>query len=158
MIREASETDANILAMLVSRSNKDVAEQFGLTEDNCSKHPSFCMLEWILSDLHRGERYFLLEQEGAPIACVAFEPAKPGWAYLNRLSVLPERRKKGVGAHLVQYIIQLAKTADVTTISIGVIGEHKELIQWYKKLGFVSGDIREFPHLPFTVQYMTYAV
>jgi hypothetical protein len=33
-----------------------------------------------------------------------------------------------------------------------------ELQRWYNKLGFTSGEVKRFPHLPFTVQYMTYAI
>jgi hypothetical protein len=46
----------------------------------------------------------------------------------------------------------------VQTISIGVIGEHTELQRWYRKLGFKDGETKRFPHLPFSVKYMAYAL
>lgn len=158
IIREASAKDLTTIAMLVSESNKDIAEKFGLNADNCPKHPSFCTEAWVKSDLARGERYFILEEDSVPIACVAYENPSAGLAYLNRLSVLPPYRNRGIGAHLVKYIIQLAQASSIQTISIGVIGEHSDLQRWYRSLGFIDGETKHFPHLPFSVKYMSYAV
>ncbi len=157
-IREASAKDLTTIAMLVSESNKDIAEKFGLNADNCPKHPSFCTDAWVKSDLARGERYFILEEDSVPIACVAYENPSAGLAYLNRLSVLPPYRNRGIGAHLVKYIIQLAQASLIQTISIGVIGEHSDLQRWYRSLGFIDGETKRFPHLPFSVKYMSYTV
>lgn len=157
-IRESTAGDAATIAMLVSESNKDVAVKFGLNAENCPKHPSFCTQAWIEADLARGERYFIIEENADPIGCVAYESPSAGLAYLNRLSVLPSHRNRGVGARLVRHIIQHARSASIRTISIGVIGEHAELQRWYAKLGFEDGETRRFPHLPFSVKYMSHSL
>ncbi len=144
--------------MLVSEANKDVAVKFGLNFENCPKHPSFYTEAWAKADLVRGERYFILEENSKAIGCVAYERPGEGLAYLNRLSILPASRTKGAGSRLVQFIIDLAASETVKTISIGVIGEHIDLQRWYSKRGFSSGERKQFPHLPFSVQYMAYAV
>jgi diamine N-acetyltransferase len=153
-IRATTPQDASTLAQLISTANRDVATRFGLTQANCPKHPSFCTADWVLADLARGECYFLAEEACGPIACVAFEPAGADLAYLNRLSVLPDQRRKGVGAQLVQHVLQLASAAHVQRISIGVIGEHQTLQRWYSQLGFVTAETKQFAHLPFSVTYM----
>jgi diamine N-acetyltransferase len=155
-IRPANRDDVATLAVLVSEANKDVAIQFGLNAENCPKHPSFCTTAWVEADLARGEQYFILEEAGLPVGCVAYERPGPGRAYLNRLSVLAEHRKRGAGARLVEHIVQLAAQDSVASISIGVIGEHAELKRWYENLGFRCGEVKRFPHLPFSVQYMAY--
>ncbi|MFH0782146.1 MAG: GNAT family N-acetyltransferase [Pseudomonadota bacterium] len=157
-IREASPKDTSLLAKLISEANRDVAVKFGLNADNCPKHPSFCTDAWITADLTRGERYFILDDTSLPIGCVAFESPSAGLAYLNRLSVLPAHRNRGVGTRLVQHIFALAKATAIETISIGVIGEHLDLQRWYRKLGFQDGESKHFPHLPFSVKYMFYTV
>ena len=43
-------------------------------------------------------------------------------------------------------------------MSIGTIGEHTELKDWYKRLAFVEGESKEFPNLPFRVTFMLYGV
>ncbi len=157
-IREASPADLSTIAMLVSESNKDVAVKFGLNAENCPKHPSFCTESWVQADIARGQTYFILEENSEPIGCVAYEASSPDLAYLNRLSVLPEHRNRGVGARLVQHIFEHACSLSVRTISIGVIGEHTDLQRWYKKLGFEDGETKRFSHLPFSVKYMVYAL
>jgi len=157
-IRESTPDDSATIAMLVSESNRDVAITFGLNADNCPKHPSFCTEAWVRADLERGERYFIIEENAGPVGCVAYETPSEGLAYLNRLSVLPKFRKRGVGARLVQHIVELARTASIRTISIGVIGEHTELQRWYRNLGFADGETKRFPYLPFSVKYMAYTV
>lgn len=152
----ASLEDAPTLARLVAESNKDVADLFNLNRENCSKHPSFCETSWIEADIARGERYFLAHSEGKAIGCVATEYPNPEVAYLNRLAVLPEHRRQGVGSQLTKHVLRLATERDIRVVSIGVIGEHKELQRWYQALGFVPGEVKSFPHLPFSVRYMTY--
>ncbi|MGD0948491.1 MAG: GNAT family N-acetyltransferase [Candidatus Binatia bacterium] len=157
-IRQATHQDLATLARLVSESNKDVAYKFGLNAENCPKHPSFCTEDWIKADLERGEIYFVIENGVEPVGCVAYENPSAGLAYLNRLSVLPAHRRRGVGALLVKHVIEHARAASIRTVSIGVIAEHADLQRWYKKLGFQEGETKRFPHLPFSVKYMAYAL
>ncbi len=155
-IRNYASADLSTVAMLVSESNKSVATMFGLSAENCPKHPSLCTPSWVEAELARGETYFILDDAAAgPIGCVAYETAGPGRAYLNRLSVLPAHRRSGAGARLVRHVIERARADGVATISIGVIGEYLELQRWYSKRGFVEGETRQFAHLPFSVKYMT---
>jgi diamine N-acetyltransferase len=157
-IRATTVQNASTLACLISSANSDVATRFGLTQENCPKHPSFCTADWVLADMARGESYFLAEETSGPMACVAFEPAGAGLAYLNRLSVLPAQRGKGVGARLVQHVLKLASAAACQRVSIGVIAEHHALQRWYSRLGFVTVGTKQFAHLPFSVTYMHCAV
>ena len=157
-IRKAHEDDAPVLARLIADSNKDVAEKFGLTQANCPKHPSFCQAQWLATDFARGELFYMAYEHDEPVACIATEYPSPELAYLNRLAVLPAFRRRGIGQELVGFILELARTRGAKTVSIGVIGEHEELQSWYQRIGFSSGETKRFPHLPFSVRYMTYAL
>lgn len=154
-IREANSSDIATLAMLISTSYQDVARQFGLNRENCPTHPSFCTEAWVQADLARGQRYFLVEENGQALGCAAYERRGDGRASLNRLAVLPEHRASGLGSRLVKFIIDLAASEAVTTLWISVIGEHAALQRWYRERGFRSDEVRHFAHLPFSVQYMT---
>jgi N-acetylglutamate synthase-like GNAT family acetyltransferase len=59
------------------------------------------------ADLTRCMVYFIFEENTLPAGCVAYENPGAGFACLNRLSVLPSYRNRGMGAHLVQHIIRL---------------------------------------------------
>jgi GNAT superfamily N-acetyltransferase len=155
-ITQANIENASNLARLVSKANKDVAEQFGITADNNPKHPSFYTKDWIISDFNRGEEYFLLTHNGEHIGCVAFEQPRPDTAYLNRLSVMPNRRNKGAGELLVRHILKYAKEKGAVKGSIGIIAAHSVLKSWYVRLGFIEKHTQTFEHLPFDVTYMHY--
>ncbi|GAB6906309.1 GCN5-related N-acetyltransferase [Desulfosarcina cetonica] len=154
----ASRPDADAIARVVSIANRDVADRFGLTMENAPRHPSFCTTEWILSDMDRGQAYFVCRESGMITGCVAFEQADAATAYLNRLAVLPEYRHNGLGSALVRHILTLAEKTGVKTVSIGIIAEHERLKRWYQGLGFVDAGTKRFDHLPFTVGFMHYAV
>lgn len=124
-IRSTTALDAELLARLVSEANKDVAERFKLTADNCPKHPSFCTAAWIRSDMARGEVYFVALLDGEAVGCVATEYPSPGVSYLNRLAVLPSHRRRRLGTALTNHVLgqagerggrvtSLSKTAECT--------------------------------------------
>ncbi|WDP92456.1 MAG: GNAT family N-acetyltransferase [Desulfobacter sp.] len=150
--------DAEIIAAVVRNANKDVAETFGLNAKNAAKHPSFCTEAWILSDMERGQAYFLAVEDGVVKGCVAFEQPDRDTAYLNRLAVLPEFRHCGIGAGLVHHIIGMAKEKQVKVLSIGIIARHTQLKEWYLGLGFRAAELLTFDHLPFDVLIMKYQI
>ncbi len=155
-IVKATINNAEITAAIISASNKDVAKQFNLNQDNNPKHPSFCTKDWVLSDFERGVEYFLFEEEGAYIGCVAYESPRPDTAYLNRLSVLPQSRERGIGEQLTKHIIAHSRSNKIKYISIGIIAAHSKLKDWYLKLGFIETETKDLPHLPFDVTYMRF--
>jgi N-acetylglutamate synthase-like GNAT family acetyltransferase len=108
--------------------------------------------------MERGVTYFAIESNGHVAGCVALEQANPDVCYLERLAVLPDHRRRGFGKALVEHVLSEAKRLGVNYVSIGIIAEHTELRDWYEKLGFIEGERKEFPDLPFGVTFMSYAV
>jgi GNAT superfamily N-acetyltransferase len=155
-MRKAGPQDVTLLCSLIRDSHRDVAERFGLTQENCPRHPSNCTQEWIEKDLLKGVDYYILEHDDTPAGCVAIEQASPEVCYLERLSVLPEQRRNGLGRALVTNVLLKAKTIGVGEVGIGIIAQYSELKAWYTKIGFVEGETREFAHLPFSVTFMSY--
>ncbi|WP_175469483.1 GNAT family N-acetyltransferase [Desulfoluna spongiiphila] len=154
-IREAHVQDAETLADMIRLSHRDVAERFHLTQENCPKHPSFCLAAWVQADFQRGVRYFFLTTEGRPCGCVALERASDQEMYVERLSVLPHKRRRGAGVRLVAHALGEAANLGVDTLGIGIISEFTELKAWYRSLGFEAVSVKHFDHLPFEVCFMT---
>ncbi len=140
----ATVNDAGLIAFIVSEANKDIAQQFNINIKNAPKHPSFCTKSWIQSEFERGGTSFLYRDGNSRVG------------YLNRLSVLPEFRHKGIGAALVRHVLDYARIKNVKILSIGIIAHHKLLRNWYLKLGFIEANRQKFDHLPFDVRYMKY--
>jgi len=157
-IVKANIEQAKKIAEIISESNKAVAKRFDITYENNPKHPSFYTAEWVASDFERGEKYFVAEHDGNFIGCVAFESPEPTLAYLNRLSVLPQYRRMGVGEKLVKHLIDYSNLQGVETVSIGIIAKFTELKNWYIKLGFIEGETKTFSHLPFQVMYLSFTI
>jgi ribosomal protein S18 acetylase RimI-like enzyme len=157
-IRTCTEEDAQVLAETIRRSFRDVAERFGLMEDNAPRHPSNCTADWIRNDMECGITYIAVENKRHVVGCVALERANTKVCYLERLAVLPDHRRRGFGKALVSHVLSEARRLGVNYVSIGIIAEHTELKDWYKKLGFIEGESKEFPHLPFPVTFMSYGI
>lgn len=153
-IRTCTREDIGVLVETIRSSFRGVAERFGLTEENCPRHASNCTADWIEKDMDRGVTYFVLESEGRVAGSVALERARPGVCYLERLSVLPHKRRRGFGKALVAHALSEARGLGCRSVGIGVIADQEELKEWYRRLGFVETQNREFAHLPFLVTFM----
>jgi len=153
-IRQARSEDSETLVKLIRTGFRDVAERFGLTKENCPTHPSNCTLDWVKADQSKGVKYFVLEQDGRPVGCVAVEQATPQTCYAERLAVLPEFRHKGFGRALMRHAIGAAKNMGAVRVEIGIISRKVELKDWYERMGFVVAQTKSLPHLPFQVTFM----
>jgi len=157
-IRAATRKDVALLTDIIRSSFLDVAERFGLTKENCPKHASNCMVDWIEKDMDRGVTYFILEEEGQASGSVALERVSGELCYLERLAVLPDRRRNGLGRTLVDLVLTEANCNGAKRLNIGTIAEQSELGNWYRKIGFVETETKEFTHLPFRVRFMSYEI
>jgi N-acetylglutamate synthase-like GNAT family acetyltransferase len=154
IIRQANNADIVVLVTLLRSSFRDVAERFGITEENNPKSLAFCTNERVESDLEKDLTYYILEKDGLPCGCVALERAKPGVCYLMRLAVLPGHRGKGYGKILVHHIFEKTRAAGARRVEIAMISKDRKLKNWYKKLGFIQKSTKKYDHLPFTVAFM----
>ena len=80
-IRNATESEASCLAAILREASRDVAERFGLTPENCPKHPSNCTSKWIEAGFEKGIAYYILRVDSVPCGCVALEQANPDACY-----------------------------------------------------------------------------
>jgi len=155
-IRSCIKDDLRVLEETIRKSFRDVAQRFDLTPENAPRHPSNCTVEWIQKDIDRGVTFFVIENEENIVGCVALELANPDVCYLERLSVLPNQRHRGFGKALVDHAFSKAIFLGAKFVNIGIIAEHTELKNWYKQIGFVEGESKVFPNLPFRVTFMAY--
>jgi GNAT superfamily N-acetyltransferase len=157
-IRLATRDEAPRLAGIIRAAFRDVAERFSLRAETAPTHPSFCTSTWIEKALDKGVTYYLGEDEARAWGCVALERANPDVCYLERLAVLPEFRRKGLGKTLVDHVLTEARALGASRVEIGIIADHRELRDWYLRLGFRAIKTVRFQHLPFAVMFMERAL
>jgi hypothetical protein len=56
---------------------------------------------------------------------------------------------------MVNHAVNEAKRLGAHRIEIGIISDHFELREWYKKFGFSVKNETQFEHLPFKVTFMS---
>jgi len=157
-IHVCTQKDIKVLTETIRRAFQDVAKRFDLTQENAPRHPSNCTEDWIQKDIERGVTYFVMENENNVVGCVALEKANSDVCYLERLAVLPDQRRKGFGKKLVNHVLSEAKILGVHRVNVGIIAEQTELKNWYRGIGFVEGETKEFSHLPFHVTFISYKI
>ena len=139
---------------VIRESFKAVADEFGLTEENCPTNPAFITLERLEKLREKGAEFFGLYEDGEQIGFVALEKAEGGVHYLEKLAVVPGHRHKGHGKNLVDFACDYTAAAYGTAVSIGIMDNHTLLKDWYKTLGFIESGTKRFEHLPFAVCFM----
>ena len=149
---------AATISEIIRSAYLEVAERFDLNRENCPKHPSNCTDQWIRSDLDRGVTYYLLKLADKPVGCAALEVVNDVLCYLERVAVLPEYKRRGLGQKLVDHLLDQAGQDGMKEVGIGIIAKQQELMKWYQRIGFEKGETKRFEHLPFEVMFMTYRI
>ena len=142
---------------VIQKSFYTVADELGLTVQNCPTNPAFLEESDLLKRKEKNNvSMYGLFNECDQIGFVALERPSPDSTvfYLERLAVLPEYRHKGYGRLLMDYAFEIVKKNDCEKISIGIINENVRLKNWYVDYGFKELEIKQYPHLPFDVCFL----
>ena len=154
IIQVENKEQLNICLDIICSSFITVAEEFGLTENNCPSHTAFMTIDKLEKLFDYGKPMFLFYQDDVPVGYFSLAICNDGEWELNNLAVLPEYRHSGIGKSMVDYAITTVKNYGGNKISIGIIEENAKLKDWYLNLGFNHISTRKFEHLPFTVGFM----
>lgn len=153
-IKEIDRCDLNECLKVIHRSFSTVAEQFGLTKENCPKHTSFIPLSFLETHMNWGWYMYALHIDGKIIGYMSLSKEGDKVFELHNLAVLPEFRHKGYGKLLLDFAKEKATSLGGTKIKIGIIEESTVLKNWYIQNGFVHIETKKYDHLPFTSGYM----
>jgi ribosomal protein S18 acetylase RimI-like enzyme len=73
---------------------------------------------------------------------------------IEKLGVLPEKRYRGIGRAIMNFAMSEINKRGGHAVSIGIINKNEKLKNWYRNLGFVEYELKEYKHLPFIVCLM----
>ena len=97
-----------------------------------------------------GNHMWVADWRGKVVGMVGLlvkESHKPKIAELNRLNVLSAYRGKGVGAKLLERVVNYAKTQRYDRLVLITTSAQKNAYRFYKKHGFQIVDVRPFPQI-----------
>jgi len=155
MIREIhSVEELRECAQVIRAAFRTVADEQGLTAENCPTHPAFLAEEQLIAKVQAGMRVLSAMQDGKLVGVVGIQQTGERRYEMMRLAVLPAFRHLGLGRQLVEHVCQTVKTLGGNVVHIGIIDENTVLKQWYLDLGFVICETGRMPHLPFTLCWM----
>lgn len=154
IIQVKNKEQLNICLEIIRSSFITVADEFGLTENNCPSHTAFMTVDRLEKQFDERKPMFLFYQDEYPLGYFSLAQCSDKAFELNNLAVLPEYRHLGIGKAMVNYAISLVKDFGGNKITIGIIEENSKLKEWYLSLGFRHISTRKFEHLPFKVGFM----
>lgn len=131
-----------------------VADDFGLTEENCPTNGAFLRDEVLLEEAGAGTAFYGFFEEGRMVGVAALKRREEGLFYLEKLAVLPQARGRGHGRAIVERCAEEARRAGGRRLSVGVMYENRRLVRWYEGAAFLRTGTKNFPHLPFVVCFM----
>jgi ribosomal-protein-alanine N-acetyltransferase len=86
--------------------------------------------------------YFVAEKDGQAVGCAGMQSVC-GECYIDKVSVHPYFRRRGIAQALVQHLIQSALKTDSEFITLEVRKFNEPAISLYKKLGFEPVGLRK---------------
>ena len=161
MIRQLDPAEFSLAAELIRKSFSTVAEQFGLTMQNCPTHTSFVVTaQWLQNQYDWGWFMYGLYEDNQIVGYISISKSREtdGAYEPHNLAVLPEYRHKGYGGQLLDLCKAKAKELGASTLHIGIIEENTVLKNWYAANGFIHTGTKRFPLFPFTVGFMEWEV
>ena len=148
------QTDLEQCIPVIRGAFDTVAEDFGLTRQNCPTNPAFIKDIHLQQDYEKGNRMIALMSDKQIVGFMQLEQGEAGIYYLKNVAVLPAHRHLGYGKKLLDYAKDSVLALGGDTIRIGIIEENIVLKDWYAKHGFNHTGTKKFDHLPFTVGFM----
>ncbi len=156
--RVNSKEQLNICLDIIHKSFITVADEFGLTKDNCPNHTAFMPIDKLIRQYESEADMFLYQYNGEYVGY--FSLVNNGESVeMNNLSVLPEYRHLGIGKDMIEYAKEYTvNSTSAKKITIGIIEDNTILKNWYSSLGFIHTGTKRFDGLPFIVGFMEWII
>ena len=154
MIKQITPDALAQCANVIRQAFSTVADEFGLSLENCPTNAAFMTKARLDTDLHKGNMMYGLYTDGALAGFVQLQKKSDARYELKNISVLPLYRHAGYGTMLLDHAAGCVRSLGGTRIDIGIIEENTVLKNWYLQYGFVHDGTTVLQHLPFTVGFM----
>jgi ribosomal protein S18 acetylase RimI-like enzyme len=154
MIRSVSESELSECLKIIQAAYIPVAERFGLTDDNCPDSGRATLkFESLLQEYENGELMFIYCDDGR--ICGYLGMCRNGEVLkIDDIVVLPAYQGKGIGSNMLSFAKNYARDCGCIKLRLGMINNNTELKNWYRKHGFETVELIQYPNAPFVTGYM----
>lgn len=153
-IRSVSESDLPACVDVIRRGFATVAEEFGLTEQNCATNGAFMTIDRLRNEYQIGNKMFGYFVKDSVVGFMELKKMDEDSYELGKLAVLPPYRHRTYGEQMLDFAAQKVKELGGKRITVGIIEKNTRLKKWYSQNGFIHTGAGAFPGLPFTVGFM----
>lgn len=146
MVTVATEKDIPALNILVNSAYRGESSKQGWTTEADLLGGIRTDDESLKEMIQNSDACFLkYEEENKLLGCVYLKK-EDDKLYLGMLTVSPQLQNKGIGKILLKASEDEARKRNCDAIFMTVISQRTELINWYKKHGYVdTGETKPFP-------------
>lgn len=97
--------------VVILKSFAPIAEEFGLTAENCPTNAAFMKFDHLINMRNKGIELYKLSENNKQIGFMTIEkaPIDTETYYIEKVAVLPKYRHKGYGKKLVHFAINEIK-------------------------------------------------
>lgn len=141
-------------ARVIRESFATVADEFGLTCDNCPTNGAFTEAKHLRSDLGNGNQLFGVFLGRKMIGFFELVYKENQQAFLEKVAIIPDERGNKYGEFILNNARKIAQNDQMKQINIGIIKENNRLKEWYQRNGYQIVCSENFSHLPFEVLYL----
>ena len=149
MITKATIQDVKVLNVLVNSAYRGESSRKGWTCEADLLGGIRITEEELTGTIQETDTTILKYSENQKIIACMMLVEKTDKLYLGMLTVSPELQGGGIGKQLLKQAEIIAKEKGLPKIGMTVISARQELIDWYKRHGYVETGERE----PFLIDY-----
>ena len=153
-IRRLKMEELEEAARVIRESFATVADEFGLTCDNCPTNGAFTEAKHLRSDLENGNQLFGVFFGRKMIVFFELVYKENQQATLDKVGIIPVERENKYGEFILNNARRIAQNDQMKQINIGIIKENNRLIEWYQRNGYQIVCSENFSHLLFEVLYL----
>jgi len=157
-IYEVTVNELDQCADVIRKGFGTVAEEFGLTRENCASNGAFIKTERLFVDKEKGNLMYALFVDEMIAGFMQLEKKNDDEFILEKLAVLPEYRHSGFGKKLFDFAKIKVAELHGSKILIAIIEENTVLKDWYLSNGCIHVGTMKYDRLPFTVGFMEFTL
>lgn len=155
MIKPIVKSDLITCLEVFHRGYETVANEFGLTKENCPDRGRASLpFNKLVSEYEDGTLMFGYYLENKIIGFIGLKIVGNGVCKLDDIIILPEFRQEGFGKELLEFCKRKANELGAIKITLGMIDDNQRLKNWYIKNGFINVGLKKYDKAPFMVGFM----